>query len=196
MFQGNWTICKLFKLINIPEKKNIKPKVKGKNIFHPINISWSNLNLGKFARININKKVIKIVLKAKKKSWIKQMIKILLKKKVTSNLIISNNPPPKKNITNNTDINKIFAYSPKKNIAKVIEEYSTLYPATNSASASGKSNGARFVSARIDIKKIKAKGSNGNKNQIVSFCITIIWFKFNEPDNKIIGIIIKLIETS
>jgi len=102
------------------------------------------------------------------------MIKILLKKKVTSNLIISNNPPPKKNITNNTDINKIFAYSPKKNIAKVIEEYSTLYPATNSASASGKSNGARFVSARIDIKKIKAKGSNGNKNQIVSFCITII----------------------
>ena len=61
--------------------------------------------------------------------------------------------PPKKKITNKQLINKIFAYSPKKKAANKKAEYSTLYPATNSASASGKSNGARFVSAKIDIKK-------------------------------------------
>jgi hypothetical protein len=52
-------------------------------------------------------------------------------------------------------------YSPKKNIANKIEEYSTLYPATSSASASGKSKGERFVSAKIEIKKIKDKGNKG-----------------------------------
>ena len=37
-------------------------------------------------------------------------------------------------------------------------EYSTLYPATNSASASGKSNGVRFVSAKKQINVIQHKG--------------------------------------
>lgn len=54
----------------------------------------------------------------------------------------------------------ILLYSPRKKRAKAIPEYSTLYPATSSASASGKSKGARFVSAKADIKnKIKI----GNK---------------------------------
>ena len=41
----------------------------------------------------------------------------------------------------------MFTYSARKNIAKLIELYSVWYPATSSCSASGKSNGARFVSA-------------------------------------------------
>ena len=41
-----------------------------------------------------------------------------------------------------------------------------------------------------------ANGNNGNINQIVSFCIKIIWFKFSELENNIIGIIIKLMDTS
>jgi len=45
----------------------------------------------------------------------------------------------------------ILIFSPKKNCAKVIAEYSTKYPATNSASASGKSKGGLFVSARAEI---------------------------------------------
>lgn len=87
-------------------------------------------------------------------------------------------------------------YSPKKKAAKVIAEYSTLYPATSSASASGKSKGARLVSANIEIKNIIDKGNNGKRNHIVSFWMYIIWFKFNELENKIIGIIIKLMLTS
>jgi len=62
----------------------------------------------------------------------------------------------------------MLPYSPKKNIAKVMEEYSTLYPATNSASASGRSNGVRFVSAIIEIKKIIEIGSRGAINQTVA----------------------------
>jgi len=61
----------------------------------------------------------------------------------------------------------MLQYSPKKNSANPIEEYSTLNPATNSASASGKSKGALFVSASIEIKKIIDKGSIGKTNQQV-----------------------------
>jgi hypothetical protein len=61
----------------------------------------------------------------------------------------------------------MLQYSLKKNIAKLIEEYSKLYPATNSASASGKSNGVRFVSANIEIKKIIINGKNEKKFQHV-----------------------------
>jgi hypothetical protein len=61
----------------------------------------------------------------------------------------------------------MFEYSPKKNSAKVIEEYSVLYPETSSASASGKSKGARFVSANIEIKKIIKSGYKGIQYQVV-----------------------------
>jgi hypothetical protein len=104
--------------------------------------------------------------------------------------------PPKKKITNKQLINKMLAYSPRKNAAKRKAEYSTLYPATNSASASGKSNGARLVSAKIDIKKIIPKGNKGKINQIVSFCTSIISLILREFENKIIGKIIRLIDTS
>jgi hypothetical protein len=69
-----------------------------------------------------------------------------------------------------TDSHNILLYSAKKNSANVIAEYSTLKPATNSASASGKSNGARFVSANREIKKITHDGNNGKQNQEPIFC--------------------------
>lgn len=86
-----------------------------------------------------------------------------------SKLLIGLNQPPKNNNVISDDINNILLYSPKKNIAKTIEEYSTLYPATSSASASGKSKGARFVSANIEIKKIIAQGNSGKINHVVIF---------------------------
>jgi len=90
----------------------------------------------------------------------------------------------------------MLLYSPKKNIAKIIEEYSTLYPATNSASASGKSNGALLVSANIEMKKRIAQGKRGKTNQ-PNFCwVTTISPKFKEPANKITGNINRLNETS
>lgn len=59
----------------------------------------------------------------------------------------------------------MFEYSAKKKKAKVIEEYSTLYPETSSDSDSGKSKGTLLVSANIEIKNIKKTGKSGkNKN--------------------------------
>jgi hypothetical protein len=93
------------------------------------------------------------------------------------------------------DISNILLYSLRKNIAKVIDEYSTLYPATSSASASGKSNGARFVSANDEIKKIKAKGNKGKINQI-DRCDKTISVKLNDPTHKTTGKIINPRATS
>lgn len=69
--------------------------------------------------------------------------------------------PPKNRIVVIELISIMLPYSPKKNKPKVKAEYSTLYPATNSASASGKSNGALLVSANVEIKKIKNIGKWG-----------------------------------
>ena len=76
-------------------------------------------------------------------------------------------------------INNIFAYSPKKNNANPIAEYSTLYPDTNSASASGKSKGCRFVSAKIDTQKMRNKGNIGTIYQTI-FCAATISNKFKD----------------
>lgn len=94
------------------------------------------------------------------------------------------------------DISIMLLYSAKKNIANTIEEYSTLYPATNSASASTKSKGARFVSASIEIKKTIAQGNNGKINQIVFPCIATISAKLKEPPRRATGKITKPKETS
>ena len=60
-------------------------------------------------------------------------------------------------------IKSIFEYSAKKKRAKGIPEYSTLKPETNSDSASAKSKGCLFVSAKIETKKIKNNGNKGIK---------------------------------
>lgn len=109
---------------------------------------------------------------------------------------IPKSPPPKKNKTNKLDITSMLEYSPKKKEANIKDEYSTLYPATNSASASGKSKGIRFVSAKMEIKKIIAKGNKGKINQVVKDCTSIILRKLKELTKHIIGINIKLIDTS
>jgi hypothetical protein len=98
---------------------------------------------------------------------IKQIKTIFKLKKNSSQSRLYVSHPPRNSITNKADISRILLYSPKKNIANMIEEYSTLYPATSSASASGKSNGDLFVSAKIEIKKIIANGKSGNTNQML-----------------------------
>jgi len=105
------------------------------------------------------------------------------------------NHPPKNKILFKDDIKIIFAYSPIKKKAKPTDEYSTLYPDTNSASASGKSKGWRLVSATEEIKNNKKIGKKGIINHI-SFCAKTIFVKFKDPtgNNTVIRII--PIETS
>ena len=88
----------------------------------------------------------------------------------SGNKLIGANHPPKKQIAIMTDNHSILLYSAKKNNANVMAEYSTLNPATNSASASGKSKGARFVSAKREMKKTTHVGSKGRQNHDPTDC--------------------------
>jgi hypothetical protein len=74
--------------------------------------------------------------------------------------------PPKNKLAVKTLIRIIEPYSARKKRAKPILAYSTLKPETSSDSASGKSNGARFVSARIETKNIKKSGKKGIQKTI------------------------------
>jgi hypothetical protein len=109
---------------------------------------------------------------------------------------IGDNQPPKKQIAIITDNHSILLYSAKKKNAKVIAEYSTLKPATNSASASGRSNGALFVSANKEIKKTTQPGNKGKKNQVLLFCWLTISIKLYEFEHNAIGSSNNPIETS
>ena len=55
--------------------------------------------------------------------------------------------PPRKSVTAMADTVTMFRYSPRKNIANLIPEYSVWYPATSSVSASARSKGGRLTSA-------------------------------------------------
>lgn len=104
-------------------------------------------------------------------------------------------PPPKDGTVAGPHINNMFALSPKKDKAKPIAEYSTKYPATNSASASGGSKGCLFVSAGAEAKDIMNKGNDGMRNQIFSCAVTIS-FGFDEPTHNITFMRIKPVDTS
>jgi hypothetical protein len=104
--------------------------------------------------------------------------------------------PPKKRRAFNREIIIILPYSARKNIEKTIEEYSTLYPATSSASASGRSKGVRLVSAIEEIKKMIAAANNGRTYQPVSSCANTMRVKLREPERMMTGRRVMLIETS
>ena len=62
-------------------------------------------------------------------------------------------------------------------------------------SASGKSNGGLFVSAKAEIKKITNIGNKGMANHSF-FCATTISIKFNDPTQSKTVTITKPIDTS
>lgn len=144
------------KVIKIDDTKMTHANDSGRNTFHPSRINWSYLYLGKAARIQTKRNNHTIILIPNQKVGGSHCRRTVLK---------GGYHPPQKKIVVKVLITIIFAYSPRKNKANPMEEYSTLYPATNSASASGKSKGARLVSAKQEIKKIINKGNNGTQNQ-------------------------------
>lgn len=79
---------------------------------------------------------------------------------------------PKKRIAESAFINKMLAYSAKKNSAKGPAAYSTLKPETSSDSPSVRSKGERLVSARVETNHIKAKGQVEKMSQVVS-CVVL-----------------------
>lgn len=71
-------------------------------------------------------------------------------------------------------------YSAVKNKAKRPEAYSVLKPDSNSDSPSVKLNGARLVSAKIEINLIIARGQVG-RNNCKFFWVTIRVISVNDP---------------
>jgi len=74
----------------------------------------------------------------------------------------------------------MLEYSDRKNKTKVVAAYSTLKPETSSDSASGKSKGTLFVSAKAAIKNINKLGQKGITKKTLVWKLTI-FVKFNDP---------------
>lgn len=99
----------------------------------------------------------------------------------------------KKSTAVKTLIIKTLEYSAIKIKANKPALYSTLNPETSSASPSGKSNGARFVSAKIEI----IQGIKRGKKMKLAITLTfLISTKEKDEANKLTVIIIKIILTS
>src|SRR5262249_691267 len=73
--------------------------------------------------------------------------------------------PPRNSVTAMEQITIMFMYSPRKNSPHFMLEYSVWNPATSSASASGRSKGARLVSANAVIMKVTNARGCANTNQ-------------------------------
>src|SRR5687768_3733960 len=71
--------------------------------------------------------------------------------------------PPKNMTAVSVEIRIMFMYSAMKNSAKVIPEYSIMWPATISDSPSTTSNGARLVSATPLTKYTTSMGKSGSQ---------------------------------
>src|SRR5256885_12422407 len=73
--------------------------------------------------------------------------------------------PPKNMTAVSVEIRIMFMYSARKNSAKAIPEYSTMWPATISDSPSTTSKGARLVSATPETKYTISIGRSGSQFQ-------------------------------
>ena len=87
---------------------------------------------------------------------------------------------PKNIIVVRAFIMMMFMYSAMKNRANGPAAYSTLNPDTSSDSPSVRSNGARLVSASVEINHIIASGHVGIISQICS-CVVISEDIVNDP---------------
>lgn len=82
---------------------------------------------------------------------------------------------PRNRMADSVFIRRMLAYSARKRSAKGPPAYSTLNPDTNSDSPSVRSKGARFVSARVEIYHMAARGQAGIRSQIASCVMLNIW---------------------
>lgn len=87
---------------------------------------------------------------------------------------------PRNRVTVRAFIMMMLVYSARKNRAKGPAAYSTLKPDTSSDSPSVRSKGARFVSARVEINHIMARGHAGIRIHIYS-CVSIREDRVKDP---------------
>src|ERR1700748_3098758 len=88
-------------------------------------------------------------------------------------ILIGDSQPPRNRMLISPQSSITFIYSARKNSRNGPEEYSTKKPATSSDSASRRSKGGRWVSARDETKKITSMGNRKEK--------TFQWVKARIP---------------
>src|SRR5476651_1451818 len=76
--------------------------------------------------------------------------------------------PPRNRIVPMAHMVPMATYSPNMKSMYGVEPYSTMKPATNSDSASTRSNGGRLVSASAETKNTTNIGSSGSQYQLNS----------------------------
>src|ERR1700733_14060878 len=111
--------------------------------------------------------------------------------------------PPRNRMLISPQSMMTFMYSARKKSRKGPEEYSTKKPATSSDSASSRSKGGRWVSAREETKKITSMGNRMEKkfqcakaSTPAVCCTSTMRERLSEPANSRTVIITKPIETS
>src|SRR5215472_10838200 len=111
--------------------------------------------------------------------------------KVNGAMFSGGSQPPKNRIEVMAHISSTLMYSPRKNSRNGVAEYSTKKPATSSDSASTRSKGGRFVSARAETKKIGSIGKRMEKTfqpakaKILPVsCARTMAERFSEPANR------------
>lgn len=135
-----------------------RAKVRGRKFFHNKCISWSYRNRGYDARIQRNTEV--------------RISVFNIKLSVKNSGVVGLRKAPRNSVVVKAFIIIMLVYSAMKNKAKGPAAYSTLKPETSSDSPSVRSKGARFVSARVEINHIIARGHVGNNSQM-GCCVVI-----------------------
>lgn len=87
---------------------------------------------------------------------------------------------PRNRVVVNAFIMMMLVYSAMKNRANGPAAYSTLKPDTSSDSPSVRSNGARFVSANVEMNHIIARGHSGKTSHRCSWVVVRV-DSVNEP---------------
>merc|ERR1712225_45556 len=178
----------LSKPTSVPAVNSSQPNENGRKTFHPNRISWSNRYRGLAARAQIN-------------SETKNTVLIPIHRgpgtRVKGKQSKGGSQPPLNNKTVKILMRIMLAYSPKKNLANPKALYSTLYPATSSASASGRSKGGRFVSASAETKKSPNIGSIGKMYHVPSPpCASTSSVRFSVPAQRRTAILMNPMDTS
>lgn len=138
-----------------------RASVKGRKFFQMRCISWSYRNRGYEARTHRKTR-------DKRAAFVIRFIAV-------SSGIAGICEAPRNKAAERVFISKMLAYSARKNSANGPPAYSTLKPETSSDSPSVRSKGARFVSARVEMYHIAAKGQAGTMSQMLSWATLNVW---------------------
>ena len=138
-----------------------RARVKGKKFFQIRCMSWSYRNRGYEARTHRNRTDRRAALVIK-------LIDVSSGKKCSREA-------PRNRVAESVFIRRILAYSARKNNANGPPAYSTLKPETSSDSPSVRSNGARLVSANVEMYHIAARGQAGRISHVLSCASLNVW---------------------